>query len=63
LVLLPKIPGQLAAQNDIGVYTTRLRFYFTYAMTITINEDLRAYIDPLTEDEFAALERSLLAEG
>jgi len=32
-------------------------------MTITINEDLRAYIDPLTEDEFAALERSLLAEG
>jgi transposase-like protein len=32
-------------------------------MTITINEDLRAYIDPLTDDEFAALERSLLAEG
>lgn len=32
-------------------------------MTIIINEDLRAYIDPLTEDEFAALELSLLAEG
>ena len=32
-------------------------------MAITINEDLRAYIDPLTEDEYAALERSLLAEG
>lgn len=32
-------------------------------MTITINEDLRTYIDPLTEDEFAALERSLLSEG
>ncbi|MGV3741792.1 MAG: hypothetical protein ACO1NO_05745 [Burkholderiaceae bacterium] len=32
-------------------------------MTITINEDLRAYIDPLTEDEYAALERSLLKEG
>lgn len=32
-------------------------------MTITINETLRAYIDPLTEDEAAALERSLLAEG
>ncbi len=30
---------------------------------ISINESLRAYIDPLTEDEFAALERSLLAEG
>jgi hypothetical protein len=32
-------------------------------MTITINEDLRAYIDPLTADEYAALERSLLSEG
>ncbi len=32
-------------------------------MTITINDTLRAYIDPLTEDEHAALERSLLAEG
>lgn len=32
-------------------------------MTITINEDLRSYIDPLTEDEYAALERSLLKEG
>lgn len=32
-------------------------------MEITINEDLRAYIDPLTEDEYAALERSLLSEG
>jgi hypothetical protein len=32
-------------------------------MTITINDDLRAYIDPLTEDEYAALERSLLTEG
>lgn len=32
-------------------------------MTININEDLRAYIDPLTQDELASLERSLLAEG
>ncbi len=32
-------------------------------MTITINEELRVYIDPLTSDEYAALERSLLAEG
>jgi transposase-like protein len=32
-------------------------------MAITINEDLQAYIDPLTEDEYAALERSLLSEG
>lgn len=32
-------------------------------MTITINDELRAYIDPLTPDEYDALERSLLAEG
>lgn len=32
-------------------------------MNIIINEELRAYIDPLTEDEYAALERSLLTEG
>jgi hypothetical protein len=32
-------------------------------MQITINPDLKAYIDPLTQDEFDALERSLLAEG
>ena len=32
-------------------------------MHITVNEDLRAYIDPLTPDEHAALERSILAEG
>lgn len=32
-------------------------------MNIVINDSLRAYIDPLTEDEYAALERSLLDEG
>ena len=32
-------------------------------MPITVNPDLLAYIDPLTPDEHAALERSLLAEG
>ena len=32
-------------------------------MDIEINEELRAYIDPLSEDEYAALEGSLLAEG
>ncbi|MDX3907936.1 MAG: hypothetical protein QHC78_19800 [Pigmentiphaga sp.] len=32
-------------------------------MEIEINEELRAYIDPLTADEYAALEKSLLAEG
>ena len=32
-------------------------------MDPVINEDLKAYIDPLTADEYEALERSLLAEG
>ena len=32
-------------------------------MDIVVNEDLKAYIDPLTLDEYAALERSILAEG
>jgi len=32
-------------------------------MTIQINEELRTYIDPLSAEEYAALERSLLAEG
>ncbi|MDF8362573.1 hypothetical protein [Achromobacter anxifer] len=32
-------------------------------MEIRIDEGLRAYIDPLTDDEREALERSLLAEG
>ena len=32
-------------------------------MNITVNPDLQAYIDPLTPDEHAALERSILAEG
>ncbi|AJC22207.1 hypothetical protein [Pandoraea pulmonicola] len=32
-------------------------------MTVQINEELKAYIDPLTPDEYASLEQSLLAEG
>lgn len=32
-------------------------------MHIVVNEELKAYIDPLTPDEYEALERSLLAEG
>ena len=32
-------------------------------MTITIHQELRSYIDPLTSNEYQALERSLLAEG
>jgi hypothetical protein len=30
---------------------------------IVINEDLKAYIDPLTPEEYESLERSLLSEG
>lgn len=33
------------------------------AMDIVVNEAFKAYIDPLTPEEYAALERSLLAEG
>lgn len=32
-------------------------------MTIQINDELRTYIDPLTAEEYEALERSLLDEG
>jgi hypothetical protein len=32
-------------------------------MNITVNEELRIYIDPLTPEEHDALERSILAEG
>jgi transcriptional regulator with XRE-family HTH domain len=32
-------------------------------LKITINEELRSFVDPLTAIEYAALERSLLAEG
>ena len=32
-------------------------------MDIVVNEELKAYIDPLTAEEFEALERSILAEG
>jgi hypothetical protein len=32
-------------------------------MSIVVDPELKAYIDPLTPDEHAALERSLLAEG
>ena len=34
-----------------------------HTQPITVNEALQAYIDPLTPDEYAALERSLLTEG
>jgi hypothetical protein len=33
------------------------------AMDIVVNEELKAYIDPLTTEEYEALESSILAEG
>lgn len=44
-------------------YTSALVFIAILMNIIIVNEELRAYIDPLTPDEHAALERSLLAEG
>ena len=32
-------------------------------MNIIVNEELKAYIDPLTPEEYEALERSIVAEG
>lgn len=32
-------------------------------MDIVVNEELKAYIDPLTSEEYEALERSILSEG
>lgn len=32
-------------------------------MDIQVKEELKAYIDPLSDDEYAALERSIVAEG
>ena len=37
--------------------------HMNIATNIVINPELKAYIDPLTADEYAALERSILAEG
>ncbi len=32
-------------------------------MDVVVNEELKAYIDPLTSEEYDALERSILSEG
>jgi len=40
-----------------------MNYETTATMTIQINEELRTYIDPLSTEEYAALEHSLLAEG
>jgi len=36
---------------------------FGWRFAFVVNEELKAYIDPLTPDEYRALERSILAEG
>jgi hypothetical protein len=59
---MPKMQ-RTARRKAAALCTLALLFHFVRTMTIKINEELRAYIDPLTEDEYAALERSLLDEG
>ena len=39
------------------------RCAFPDTVNIVVQEDLKTYIDPLTQDEYDSLERSLLAEG
>lgn len=46
-------PGAMMAQQEVQGPT----------LNIIIHDDLRAFVDPLTDIEYAALERSLLAEG
>jgi hypothetical protein len=48
-----------APQGAFGISDTDR----TPNMNITVNEELKAYIDPLTAEEHDALERSILAEG
>lgn len=46
-----------------GLYNHALCLPASPDMNIVVNPELKAYIDPLTPEEHAALERSLLAEG
>jgi hypothetical protein len=46
-----------------GARYRRPQYLQGHELNITINEELRSFIDPLTHNEYAALERSLLAEG
>jgi hypothetical protein len=56
---LPEANNQvvLATKQHIDVKLLKI------SMNITVNEELRKYIDPLTDGERAMLEQSLLAEG
>ncbi|MFL6696001.1 MAG: hypothetical protein ACJ8GJ_02465 [Vitreoscilla sp.] len=46
-----------------GLRVSDFRFPDPDTVNIVVQEDLKTYIDPLTPDEYDALERSLLAEG
>ena len=53
-----------AARAALTLYNAPLLPFRKRAMTdIVVNEELKAYIDPMTPDEYEALERSILAEG
>ncbi len=47
----------------VSLQSTSFAIRQTPAMDIVVNEALKAYIDPLTPEEYEALERSILAEG
>jgi transcriptional regulator with XRE-family HTH domain len=44
-------------------YPTEVKQVQGHQLNITINDELRTYVDPLTPAEYEALERSLLTEG
>ena len=46
-----------------GLHLQSSPFARASSMDIIVNEELKAYIDPLTPEEHAALERSILTEG
>ena len=57
------MPLSLACTTTCGSLYNHALCQLPPDMHIVVNEDLKAYIDPLTPEEHEALERSLLAEG
>ena len=59
----PASPGQIRCSIRGGTPAAGAPELQGHQLNIIINEELRAFIDPLSANESAALERSLLAEG
>jgi transcriptional regulator with XRE-family HTH domain len=64
---MPPVGGPRCCADGVAFVAARRRYrrvnFQGQELNITINEELRSFIDPLTANESAALERSLLAEG